>query len=119
MVTRFFARIADLVIANGGTSSNVLNANRDFQDAVAITLYSSGAAYAETYKIQVHNDPDATAASTGWCDLVDDTSTAIATPAINTARTYFNLPPVGAIKILANGAVGAARTWKVTKQYIS
>jgi hypothetical protein len=119
MVTRFFARIADLVIANGGTSSNVLNANRDFQDAVGLTLYSSGAAYGETYKIQVHNDPDATAASTGWCDWVDDTGTAIATPAINTARTIINLQNVGAIKILANGAVAAARTWKVSKQYQS
>lgn len=109
-----FAALPPLTIPSGGSESNALPAPT-YVNCVALLLYGPAAVDgATTYRLQVHPNPAATNASSGWCDLQDAGNTNIECPGVNDARLYSELVMAGAIRVKASGNVGANRTWNVT-----
>lgn len=108
-------QLPDLVIANGGTLSNILNSEKSFGDALAIALYSPSGLDAQTYTIEVCNDPYATASSTWFTLQTGDTPADAAPPAAGKAQVYYELASCMAFRIKSGGAVTGDQTFKATK----
>lgn len=96
----------DVVIPNGETTSNVIP-REVFGDASSITLYAP-ATLPETTEFEV---ADQDGNYTTWSDGSSD----IAGPAAGKARVYTNFDFYG-FRLVANGAVAAERTFKMTKK---
>ena len=110
MSQSFVSPLPDLVIANGATASNVISRN-EYADAVSIAIQAP-ATLAETVTIQVSYD------NSTWATLHDGTAD-IASPLAGKARQYIEMFGFNYFRLLAGSAVGAARTFKVGKQWVA
>jgi hypothetical protein len=105
----------DITIPSGDTVSNIVRAKEVYGDAVGIMLYAP-AVLTETCVIEVTHDREATTLST-FVTLQDGSPlTDVAPPTAGKAIPYFNLATAAAFRIKAGSAVGADRTFKMTKQ---
>lgn len=108
-----FRHAGALTIPSGTTLSNIL-AGASLGSFVSLLLSAPPTLDALTYTIEVHPLKTATAASSGWCTLVDSAGTPIAPPAAATARRYDDLPLAGSLRIRASGNVSAAKAFQLT-----
>lgn len=112
MSTSMLCGCPDVVIADGGTSSNTVLSSLIYEDAESFTLFFAGTdTNSRTFKIQISND-----SGTTWFDWSDSTANIIPPSTVNTASVYPN-PVFSAFKVLASGAVGGACTWKMQKRF--
>lgn len=99
----------NIVIANGQTSSNVISAAEQYEDASTIGIEAPGT-LAETVNIHVSND------GTNFSTLNDGVTT-VAAPAAGVACAY-PVFPWKYFKLVATGAVAASRTFKLSKSVL-
>jgi len=106
-------KLPDLVILDGATFSNILNAWNMYGDAAGIFLYALSTNAVGPFVIQVSNDTSATASSTwfNWATPDGD----ITAPAAGDAQFYDGLVSAGSIRIAAGGAVTGDQTFRATK----
>ena len=106
--------LPDLVIANGATDSNILYAQPHFRDADTIKLYGP-TVMPETVTVYVSpvGSEASPPAAGDWRVLVNDSGANVTVPAGKAIS--IDLPSYGAIKLVASGAVAAARTIAATK----
>jgi hypothetical protein len=106
-------KLPDLVIPNGDTFSNILNAWNMYGDAAGIFLYALATNAVGPFVIQVCNDTSATAASTWFSWATPDGD--IVAPAAGKAGFFDGLVSAGSIRIAAASAVTGNQTFRVTK----
>jgi hypothetical protein len=111
VTTHMQAKVPDLVIPIGQTSSNVLPMDTDGFDAVGWTIVSP-AALPETVQIQVSVD----GVTYG---VLNDGVGAIIAPVAGNARYYTEIRACKYWKLVATGAVAAQRTFNVMKDFIA
>ena len=110
-----YASLPDIVIAAGQTNSNVFNGVYVYHDATQLILYGTGAYGAETYKIQVNQDQEATNSSSGWVDL-QIAGADVTPPAASKSKEFgVDLVSSGSFRIVASAGVAAERRWKANK----
>ena len=109
MTTSFDARLWDVVVLSGQTTTRAINGNYEYSDATAINIQSPATLDAGTYVIQVRND------GVNWANLNDGTND-IAPPAAGKSRQYIEM--LGAKEWRISGPSAAAdRTFIVNKQW--
>lgn len=99
----------NIVIQNGGTSSNVVKASEVYEDAMTIGL-EAPAILAETVTIYVSQD------GTNF-SILNDGAVNVTTPTAGLACSYPSFP-WKYFKLVAGGAVGATRTFKMSKSVL-
>ena len=109
MTNSFNGGIADVTIANGGTTSRSVRGVYEYDDATCITIQSP-AALTGTVGIQVSQDASTYAA-------LHDGTAVINAPAAGQARQYTELLGWKYWRLVSGSAEGAERTFKVTKQW--
>lgn len=114
MSTSFNANF-DLTILSGQTSSSPISSSY-YHDAASLIIYAP-TTLPETVKVEVHYNPDATGAEADWKNLVDSAGVDIPSPLADKARWYPEIPPTGAFRLTAGGAVGSDRLFRVTKNF--
>ncbi len=103
---------ATLTIANGGTTSNVLNAWNSYGSSAGMIIYSP-ATRPETVNFEVSSD------GITWHDLQDgDPLADVTVPAAGKALYYDRLVIAGQIRLVATSAVGGERVFKVSFQEV-
>jgi hypothetical protein len=109
MTQSFDARIFNVVIPSGGTTTRTIDGVYEFSDATSIFIQSPATLDAGTYTIQVsHNGVDFATLNDGAAD--------IAPPAAGKGRQYIEM--LGAKHFRISGPTAAAdRTFIVTKQW--
>lgn len=109
MTQSFDARLHDIVILSGATTTRTIEGAYEYSDATAITIQSPATLDAGTYVIQVSND------GTTFSNLNDGTND-IAPPAAGKSRQYIEMLGFRAWRI--SGPTSAAnRTFLVSKQW--
>lgn len=107
----FPATLPSFTIPIGDTVSNVLEWDKYCHDAEALKVISP-AAYAETFTWEVSPD------NTNWSTLNDITDTAIKVPGAGKSIVYNGVfTAIKYLRIKANGAVAAARTFQIEKMW--
>lgn len=99
-----YMRLPDAVIASGQTESNEVDISAGGEGVMIIAP-----AGAEATTIQVAPKKGGTYAAL----QLGDTPADAAGPAAGKARVYYELAFAGSFKLVAGGAVGATRTFKV------
>lgn len=102
----------DITIQNGGTTSNAVLVDKIHADADDILIMASVIDAARTYVIQVNDQRDAGGT---WYTLFDGTTNIVPPGTVGLASVYPFLNHT--FRILANGAVTGAVTWKMKKTY--
>lgn len=111
MSTTFDGQLDDLVIANGQTRSRVVSFHLETSDAVGLCILAP-ATLAEAITFECSDEPTFTVPRTV---MEGSPPAALTGPGAGEARTYFTLPIYPFWRLKANGAVGAARTFKFFK----
>lgn len=123
MATRATAKLVDLVIANGGTTSNFWRADEVYADADNILITRETAVDgALTFTLEVTDDAIPSAAGT-WSTYQILNGAALADFAVPTVAAKAFAVPMGAlaatgIRIKASGVVTGAKTFGASKQYV-
>lgn len=109
----FLARLPDLTIANGQTTSDVLDCKKTCYDAEAIVIRGPLAG-AETFTFEVSLD-----GGLSYSKLQNiATGTDIAGPLTGKSIIYNGIfTGITHLRIVANGAVGAARVFQLSKSW--
>lgn len=102
----FFADLEDLVIASGGTTSRWVSTETETADAVLIGIQAP-ATLPEGITFQVSDDQSTVA-------VIENDSGDVSGPAAGRYREYDNIS-ARYWRLLANGAVGGDRTFKLKK----
>jgi hypothetical protein len=109
-MTDFNRGLPSLVIPSGQTSSNILVARTQYQDAFSLGIVAPATLdLATDYNIYVTNDPDAV--SPTWGLFLEET-----TPPAGDAATLIGVLAFAAFKIVATVAVGGDRTFQMSKR---
>lgn len=111
MTTHMQAKLPDLVIASGQTSSNVIDMDTQGFDGVGFTIVSP-AALPETVQIQVSVDGIT-------YGILNDGVGAIIAPIAGNARYYTEIRACKSWKLVATGATAGTRTFNVMKDFIA
>ena len=109
MSQSFNAGIADITIANGGTTSRGVRGVYEYDDATCITIQAP-AAMTNATVIEVSQD-DVTYA------VLNDGTSDIAGPAAGKSRQYTEMLGHKYWRLVSAGNEGALRTFKVTKRW--
>ena len=105
----FVAGIADVTIANGSSTSRVVDGKYEYADATAINIQSP-ATLPDTVVIEVSYD------GSTFATLNDGTSD-IAVPGAGKARQYIEMLGTKSFRLKASSNVAADRTFKLSKQF--
>jgi hypothetical protein len=112
MSANFYAALADVTVASGGTTSRAVYADYEYSDARFLTIQAPATLDAATWTIEVSFD------GTTWATL--NTGAAdIAPPAAGKARQYTEMLSSRYFRIKASSGTAADRTFKVSKQWVS
>jgi|SRR6185312_519937 len=117
-MSRFVVECPDVKIPSGTAVSNVIESEKIYDDAVAITLQAPGTLDAHTFVLEVDIQSDtAFAANPLWTPVFDFSKAAnITLPAAGLAQVYQN-PSWKRFRIHdTTGNVAADRIWKMCKE---
>lgn len=103
--------LSSITIPNGTQESRVVNGDKEYSDAIAISLLAPAALDVATYYIMVsQNGIDFVILQSG--DPAGDTSP----PAVGRGRPYYDVPIFKYFKLTSSIPVTADRTWQASKQ---
>lgn len=115
-----YASLPDLIIPNGTDVSQVFNSVHVYSDAIGIMIYSPST-LPETVYIEVNQDQEATASSSGWAafETFDTSGSAINlfVPGAGKAQVYQEIIFSGSFRLKSTTNVAGDRTFKCNKLY--
>lgn len=115
-------KIGDLVVLNGGTTSNVITAAGGYEDAENILAENIDLADAATFTLEVTSDADPLAAGAVFrtFQILNGAVLADFVPPNNATKAYllpWGVAAATGIRLKASVAVSANRTLRLSKQY--
>lgn len=110
------AKVTDVTVANGGTTSRWVNNDYEGGEAQSFTLYAK-AAVAGTFTIEVTH-VHTTSPAAGDIVTLQIGGTDAAPPAASKAKVMQELAEVTQWRIKASAPVGADMTWGVTRKLL-
>lgn len=111
MSQSFDARLHDVVISSGQTTTRAIFGPYEYSDATALVIQSPATLDALTFTLEISND------GTNWATLSDGTAP-LPFPAAGNAIQYTDMLGSKYFRIKASGAVAADRTFLVSKQWV-
>ena len=108
----YLSKCPQLIIPNGGTESNALEADKVYSDAIGLALYAP----ASLTGVVSYTLEGRSKGSTVWRTIQDgDPIADLAPPLAGKTRVYYNLVNFDAIRIKVSGPTGAQEIWDVDK----